>query len=586
MQKLISKATPRGLQEPTLPLGAFTTVLRAALASSLEGGSILLASTWKRTTNRALVIRLLWENYDLVILPEPSPGSINLALADSMSWLGTDILWGTPFVDSPHSDPERIVPILGIFAGQLGNDSPQGPLHAGWEDLRLFEQGFTGGRFWILDFRDAFRYTDAPNSYHHWTVIGPETWNETASTGEGTLSLSGDIVVFPGATLTINAGTIIEFAAGQDRHQFSAGGTGVDDRTEIFVYGTLVAKGTATDSVRFQKSGTAGGIDAWGGIRKMDGGSVILDYTEIRDTLPGPPTDLQAERGDAQATLRWTRPNHFGITGWKYRSGTMAGTDTTWAAWQAMDSSDGDTDYHSIEDLVNGTTYTFQVRAVNPTGDGPSSGASAAVIPAGPPAPPEVTVGEGHEKVFLSWTPGDDNGSAIQRHELRYSADGGVTWGPDWTTYSVRKDTIRNVLNDTEYTFQMRARNEVDYSEVAEVRATPRHPIRGRAAVDFAEHRVDTVATYRFRAPASSAEVTYRLEVSDIEDSTHFELSAQGGLSFRVAPNFEAAGDAKRKDMKIPDAAIDRERPVALRAGGCSFHHGLIQHRSNPNRTT
>ena len=43
----------------------------------------------------------------------------------------------------------------------------------------------------------------------------------------------------------------------------------------------------------------------------------------------------------------------------------------------------------------------------------------------------------------------------------------------------------------------------------------------------------------------------------------------------------------ERKDMKIPDAAIDRERerPVTLRAGGCSFHHGLIQHRSGPNRT-
>ncbi len=351
-------------------------------------------------------------------------------------------------------------------------------------------------------------------------------------------------MVFPGATLTISAGTVIEFAASQDRHQFSAGGTGVDDRTEIFVYGTLVAKGTATDSVRFQKSGTAGGIDAWGGIRKMDGGSVILDYTEIRDTLPGPPTDLQAERGDAQATLRWTRPNHFGITGWKYRSGTMAGTDTTWAAWQAMDSSDGDTDYHSIEDLVNGTTYTFQVRAVNPTGDGPSSGASAAVIPAGPPAPPEVTVGEGHEKVVLSWTPGDANGSAIQRHELRYSGDGGTTWNPDWRTHSVRSDTIGNLINDTEYTFQMRGRNEVDYSEVVEVKATPRHPIRGRAAISFPEHSTATVATYRFRAPAIWPELAlaYGLEVVDYEDGTHFQLD-DGRLRFRAAPDFEGAGD-------------------------------------------
>ena len=42
-----------------------------------------------------------------------------------------------------------------------------------------------------------------------------------------------------------------------------------------------------------------------------------------------------------------------------------------------------------------------------------------------------------------------------------------------------------------------------------------------------------------------------------------------------------------RLDMKIPDTAIDRERerPITMRAGGCSFHHGLIQHRSGPNRT-
>ncbi len=62
-------------------------------------------------------------------------------------------------------------------------------------------------------------------------------------------------------------------------------------------------------------------------------------------------------------------------------------------------------------------------------------------------------------------------------------------------------------------------------------------------------HPQHLTVAHRFRAPASSAEVTYRLEVSDIEDSTHFELSAQGGLSFRVAPNFEAAGDANGDNL-------------------------------------
>ena len=72
----------------------------------------------------------------------------------------------------------------------------------------------------------------------------------------------------------------------------------------------------------------------------------------------------------------------------------------------------------------------------------------------------------------------------------------------------------------------MRGRNEVDYSEVVEVKATPRHPIRGRAAISFPEHSTATVATYRFRAPAIWPELAlaYGLEVVDYEDGTHFQL--------------------------------------------------------------
>ncbi len=46
-----------------------------------------------------------------------------------------------------------------------------------------------------------------------------------------------------------------------------------------------------------------------------------------------------------------------------------------------------------------------------------------------------------------------------------------------------------------------------------------------------------------------------------------------------------------RLDMRIPDsaiaktAAVNGERPITMRAGGCSFHHSLILHRSGPNRT-
>ncbi len=43
----------------------------------------------------------------------------------------------------------------------------------------------------------------------------------------------------------------------------------------------------------------------------------------------------------------------------------------------------------------------------------------------------------------------------------------------------------------------------------------------------------------------------------------------------------------ERKDMQVPIDDIDasRSRGITLSAGGCSFHHGVLLHRSGPNRT-
>ena len=42
-----------------------------------------------------------------------------------------------------------------------------------------------------------------------------------------------------------------------------------------------------------------------------------------------------------------------------------------------------------------------------------------------------------------------------------------------------------------------------------------------------------------------------------------------------------------RRDMQVPDELIDenRTRAITLAAGGCSFHHGILLHRSGPNHT-
>ncbi len=44
----------------------------------------------------------------------------------------------------------------------------------------------------------------------------------------------------------------------------------------------------------------------------------------------------------------------------------------------------------------------------------------------------------------------------------------------------------------------------------------------------------------------------------------------------------------RRRDMQVPDAAIDTQRAkaITMSSGGCSFHHGILLHRSGPNTTS
>ncbi len=222
-----------------------------------------------------------------------------------------------------------------------------------------------------------------------------------------------------------------------------------------------------------------------------------------------------------------------------------------------MSSDDGGAGRYSVKETVTDARYTFTADAqshiwVTQQRLAPGDARLYRIKrhPAGVPDPPVVTVVAGHERVTLSWTPGADKGSAIERHELRYSDDAGATWAPNWSSPVPREQIIRNLSNDTEYTFQMRAKNAVGYSEEAEVRATPRHPIEGSPTVSYAENRGDAVDSYQFRPPSDQdlSEVSYDLGLSDIDDSGLFQLD-QGRVRFLTAPDFEAPSDADRDNL-------------------------------------
>ena len=211
----------------------------------------------------------LWESYDLQLLPEPKLNNTdNMGLAGDMSWLGARIRWGTPDVfgigisESPH--------------GPYNSNSEDWGESKGWGELKFFNVGTTGKPPYEMHHRDL------PNgAYHHWAIIGDETWS-------GTVNLLGDVVVFPGATLTLEAGTVVEFASQTDRHQFSrAFSPSLSCLSEIFVYGTLTSEGDSGNRVVFRGPSGSTKSDDWGGIHQLTGGEVTVgNHTDVLNGTP------------------------------------------------------------------------------------------------------------------------------------------------------------------------------------------------------------------------------------------------------------------------------------------------------------
>src|SRR5690606_6598936 len=84
--------------------------------------------------------------------------------------------------------------------------------------------------------------------------------------------------------------------------------------------------------------------------------------------VPGAPGSPSASRGDGSASVSWTAApdNGCAITTHEVR---IAGTST-------VQSAPGDATSHSFGGLTNGTSYRFEVRAINEMGPGPWSAAT------------------------------------------------------------------------------------------------------------------------------------------------------------------------------------------------------------------
>ncbi len=618
-----------------IKLFSFLETLPSSGGAEAEGGvsGAAITGDWEHMTHTGLVLSTLadgahndlWESYNLVLLPDPDPTNTNnMGLTSDMSWLGAQVHWGTPFVASPPSS---------------GNKSPKGPYNSrhdpssksrGWGELNFFKVGSIVG--------DPFHHSDlyAPDSgplsvteYHHWAVIGADSLS-------GTVSLRGDVVVFPGATLTIKAGTTITFPPKRDRHQFKKGDTSL---SEIFVYGTLKSAGTSSHPVVFRGPDPQDNAHDWGGIQKMTGGTISLgDHTTLRNALP-PPTieglaNVSFAENDPQATATYAVANParytiaWSVSGTDVSSfqidgvGVLSFADPPNHEQQALYSVDvvatdgsladtltvqvtvtdvndpgtvtlstdrpqvgaeitatlrdedglvGDvawSQHYVRPDQVGGAVgepfettspqlrlsptlggYDFYVRAVYTDGFGSQSAESVPTLLVGPPAAPaSLTAVPGDGQVVLEWeAPLSDGGQPITGYEYRQSADGGTNWQPDWTAIAnsdaeTTGHTVDGLLNDTQYTFEVRAVNNVGKGAVLQATATPVSSNRPPVLTGFAEASVSEglirVTTYRASDPDKDS-LVWSLGGTDADAFELFGSGQARTLRLKTPPDFE-----------------------------------------------
>ena len=215
------------------------TILGLGYDEDMTKDGIVLSTNVKDTKPKVA------QSYDLILLPEPdTTNTNNMGLSPKMSWLGTRAHWGSLYVESP---------------GSKYNESPKGP----------FRNGSWGNRKITVYKKSKIPYTE----FQQFPIVQNVTWRDT-------IDLIGDIVIYPGATLTIEAGTLIRAHPNRDIHDMAD-----STRVDIVNYGTLVADASGKQQIVFGSKKSSPTAGDWYGIRNK--GTLTLKNCKIQHAVAG-----------------------------------------------------------------------------------------------------------------------------------------------------------------------------------------------------------------------------------------------------------------------------------------------------------
>ena len=170
-------------------------------------------------------------------------------------------------------------------------------------------------------------------------------------------------------------------------------------------------------------------------------------------SVPAAPAKPVAAPGNAQARVTWVAPANGGSAITQYIVtpfiGTTAQTARTFISTAVS---------QIVTSLVNGTIYTFKVKAHNAIGTGAPSVASAPVKVGTPAAPAKPHVAPGLAAVRLNWVAPANNGSAITGYIVTPFIGAVAQTARTFGSPAISAG-FTGLTNGVSYTFKVQAKN-------------------------------------------------------------------------------------------------------------------------------